>query len=163
MAYTAWSVVYGEQPTAAKWNQLGANDAGFKDGTNIDAGAIITTKIADNAVTNDKMGMTQSVDANGWKVSDYGTFKKATKRLTWTGSMSIASLANLNLAGMNLPVGVTDRSNLRWTYSYSTNLRVFLVNETGSPSSNGFSFVVNNWYNIAFTLTSCYVDVELTY
>lgn len=32
MAYTAWSVVYGEQPTAAKWNQLGANDAGFKDG-----------------------------------------------------------------------------------------------------------------------------------
>ena len=36
MAYTAWSVVYGEQPTAAKWNQLGTNDAGFKDGTNID-------------------------------------------------------------------------------------------------------------------------------
>lgn len=40
MAYTAWSVVFGEQPTAAKWNQLGANDAGFKDGTNIDPAAI---------------------------------------------------------------------------------------------------------------------------
>lgn len=51
MAYTAWSVVFGEQPTAAKWNQLGANDAGFKDGTNIDAGAIITAKLADNGVT----------------------------------------------------------------------------------------------------------------
>ena len=51
MSYTAWSVVYGEQPTAAKWNQLGANDAGFKDGTNIDASAIITAKIADEAVT----------------------------------------------------------------------------------------------------------------
>ena len=36
MAYTAWSVVFGEQPTAAKWNQLGTNDAGFKDGTNFD-------------------------------------------------------------------------------------------------------------------------------
>lgn len=36
MAYTAWSVVFGEQPTAAKWNQLGSNDAGFKDGTNMD-------------------------------------------------------------------------------------------------------------------------------
>lgn len=46
MAYTAWSVVYGEQPTAAKWNQLGTNDAGFKDGTNIDAGAINNTHIA---------------------------------------------------------------------------------------------------------------------
>lgn len=55
MAYTAWSVVFGEQPTAAKWNQLGANDAGFKDGTNIDASAIITSKIADDAVTAAKL------------------------------------------------------------------------------------------------------------
>lgn len=46
MAYTAWSVVFGEQPTAAKWNQLGTNDAGFKDGTNIDAGAITFAKLA---------------------------------------------------------------------------------------------------------------------
>lgn len=55
MAYTAWSVVFGEQPTAAKWNQLGTNDAGFKDGTNIDAGAIITSKLANDAVTAEKM------------------------------------------------------------------------------------------------------------
>lgn len=56
MAYTAWSVVYGEQPTAAKWNQLGANDAGFKDGTNIDSLAITTAKLAAAAVTPDKLG-----------------------------------------------------------------------------------------------------------
>lgn len=29
MAYTSWSVVYGEQPSAAKWNILGTNDAHF--------------------------------------------------------------------------------------------------------------------------------------
>lgn len=29
MAYTSWSVVYGEQPSAAKWNILGTNDAYF--------------------------------------------------------------------------------------------------------------------------------------
>lgn len=29
MAYTAWSVVFGEQPSAAKWNLLGSNDAHF--------------------------------------------------------------------------------------------------------------------------------------
>lgn len=46
MAYTAWSVVYGEQPTAAKWNQLGQNDAGFKDGTNIDDDAILNRHMA---------------------------------------------------------------------------------------------------------------------
>ncbi len=35
MAYSAWSVVFGEQPSAAKWNILGTNDAGFYDGTNL--------------------------------------------------------------------------------------------------------------------------------
>lgn len=50
MAYTAWSVVYGEQPTAAKWNQLGTNDAGFKDGTNIDNLAILNRHINADAV-----------------------------------------------------------------------------------------------------------------
>lgn len=29
MVYTAWSVVFGEQPSASKWNQLGTNDAHF--------------------------------------------------------------------------------------------------------------------------------------
>lgn len=37
MAYVAWSVVFGEQPTAAKWNILGSNDASFNDGTGIAA------------------------------------------------------------------------------------------------------------------------------
>lgn len=41
MSYTAWSVVFGEQPTAAKWNILGANDASFHDGTGIDDEAIL--------------------------------------------------------------------------------------------------------------------------
>lgn len=44
MAYTFWSVVFGEQPSASKWNILGTNDAGFKDGTNIDSLAITNAK-----------------------------------------------------------------------------------------------------------------------
>jgi hypothetical protein len=35
MAYASWSVVFGEQPTAAKWNILGTNDASFNNGTGI--------------------------------------------------------------------------------------------------------------------------------
>lgn len=35
MAYASWSVVFGEQPTATKWNILGTNDASFNDGTGI--------------------------------------------------------------------------------------------------------------------------------
>lgn len=35
MGYASWSVVFGEQPSAAKWNTLGTNDASFNDGTGI--------------------------------------------------------------------------------------------------------------------------------
>lgn len=34
-SYASWSVVFGEQPSAAKWNILGTNDAAFNDGTGI--------------------------------------------------------------------------------------------------------------------------------
>lgn len=55
MAYTAWSVVFGEQPTAAKWNQLGENDAGFKDGTNIDNSAILNRHFPDGEIEATKL------------------------------------------------------------------------------------------------------------
>ncbi|CAB4152029.1 C1q domain containing protein [uncultured Caudovirales phage] len=35
MGYVSWSVVFGEQPSATKWNILGQNDASFNDGTGI--------------------------------------------------------------------------------------------------------------------------------
>ena len=66
MAYTAWSVVFGEQPTAAKWNQLGENDAGFRDGTNIDDDVIIARHIS--AI--DKSNLSNG-DANPYKFSAY--------------------------------------------------------------------------------------------
>ncbi len=37
MSYASWSVVFGEQPSAAKWNILGTNDSSFNDGTGISA------------------------------------------------------------------------------------------------------------------------------
>lgn len=40
MSYQVWSVVFGEQPSASKWNILGTNDAGFNDGTAIANGVI---------------------------------------------------------------------------------------------------------------------------
>lgn len=50
MAYASWSVVFGEQPSAAKWNILGTNDASFNDGTgiaNIRYGSGFTSKRVD--------------------------------------------------------------------------------------------------------------------
>lgn len=45
MAYAAWSVVFGEQPSASKWNILGTNDASFNDGTGIASSAITAVKL----------------------------------------------------------------------------------------------------------------------
>jgi hypothetical protein len=41
MAYTSFAVVFGEQPSAAKWNILGTNDASFNDGTGLPNGIAI--------------------------------------------------------------------------------------------------------------------------
>lgn len=58
MAYQAWSVVFGEQPSASKWNILGTNDAGFYDGTGIANDAIINRHLADDSVTGDNLSLT---------------------------------------------------------------------------------------------------------
>lgn len=106
MAYTAWSVVYGEQPTAAKWNQLGTNDAGFKDGTNIDNLAILNRHIADYAVEAKKLKIdTASVSfGSGWSSFTGHTVKVvrvagiciltglATKSSSWTSGTTVCTI-----------------------------------------------------------------------
>lgn len=44
MAYSSWSVVFNEQPSAAKWNILGSNDSFFNDqvGSNFGSGTTST-------------------------------------------------------------------------------------------------------------------------
>ena len=51
MAYSPWSVSFGEQPTADKWNMLGTNDASFNDGTGIGTNAVSAASLATNAIT----------------------------------------------------------------------------------------------------------------
>lgn len=50
MGYTVWSVVADEQPTAAKWNILGTNDASFNDGSGIGTNAITAPKLSTSAI-----------------------------------------------------------------------------------------------------------------
>jgi len=51
MAYAVFSVVFGEQPSAAKWNILGSNDASFNDGTGIGAGTLTPEKLTSGTGT----------------------------------------------------------------------------------------------------------------
>jgi hypothetical protein len=47
--YQSWSVVFGEQPSAAKWNILGTNDAGFNSGTALPIGSCV--QVAQNTIS----------------------------------------------------------------------------------------------------------------
>mgnify|MGYP003440289886 CR=1 FL=1 len=69
MAYASWSVVFGEQPSAAKWNILGTNDASFNDGTGIGTNAVAAASLATSALylgqgskTTDTSGVTTTSD-----------------------------------------------------------------------------------------------------
>ena len=51
MAYAAWSVIAGEQPTTSKWNILGTNDASFNGGTGFQSNVIPGAAIANAGIT----------------------------------------------------------------------------------------------------------------
>lgn len=127
MAYTAWSVVYGEQPTAAKWNQLGANDAGFKDGTHIDDDAIIARHIANNAVSNAQM----ATDTFLWeKLADVtlGSAGDSLASGTFTSKKHLRFLVSIINSGA-LSVG------LRFNGDSGNNYAMAYMSDAGSGNS----------------------------
>jgi hypothetical protein len=69
--YTLWSVVAGEQPTTAKWNILGNNDASFNSGVGFNDGVIGTRLMkpnyAQSTVNNNGTG-TRSVGTSNYNV-----------------------------------------------------------------------------------------------
>jgi len=68
MAYASWSVVFGEQPSAAKWNILGTNDAYF-DGL-VGSGT---------AWTSWNTTWTNLTEGNGVETAKYQQFGKSVK------------------------------------------------------------------------------------
>jgi len=50
-----WNVVAFEQPTAAKWSQLGENDDALSDGTGIQTGVILTEHLEEKAIQHRKL------------------------------------------------------------------------------------------------------------
>lgn len=143
MAYTAWSVVFGEQPTAAKWNQLGENDAGFKDGTNIDDNAILARHLADSIVSNEEM----ATDTFLWeKLYDSGEIGAATDSIS---SGTITARKYLRIYMFLLTSG-NITSNMRFNNDSGTNYAFSRTSGdsvsqtsvgTGNSSLNQFSVI----------------------
>lgn len=65
MAYASWSVVFGEQPSAAKWNILGTNDAAFNNGTGIPTASAATASETSSTGTTTSTSYTATLTSGG--------------------------------------------------------------------------------------------------
>lgn len=176
MAYTAWSVVYGEQPTAAKWNQLGANDAGFKDGTNIDAGAITETKLAASSVTNAKLSTATDEIGAAWKSwsptlgngggtisgsTPFAKYMRIGKTILWRINISVTSVSAGGSVNFTAPVAsaaagqyagagredsLTGKITECMFKSSTTVISLFYFDNTGNTASNGANHFASGTY-----------------
>lgn len=52
--YTAWSVIFGEQPTSTKWNLLGSNDSSFNTGLGFNDNIILDRHITSGELKTNK-------------------------------------------------------------------------------------------------------------
>lgn len=148
MAYTAWSVVFGEQPSAAKWNQLGANDAGFKDGSNIDAGVILSSHLEEGFVRGRQQSNTTDTAPTdmltqwGWGYMAGTGAASASKAVTFPAAFS--GLPYVQISGIGYRSGAnptnqgdTDGGAAGATSAHQTTVSGFtaLYNQTGTFTS----------------------------
>lgn len=148
MAYASWSVVFGEQPTAAKWNILGTNDASFNDGTGLNTGAIqqqvsTTTSAVATGTTVLPVDNTIPQNTEGDQYMTLAITPKSTTNILWIfivgylassvlSDMTMAlfqdSTANaLAVAGSTIPVA-----------HYSNTLQLFYPMTAGTTSATTF-------------------------
>lgn len=139
MAYASWSVVFGEQPSAAKWNILGTNDASFNDGTGIGNDAITAAKMLYGVVRNRQGG--NSGDAT-WATSG-------------TTNVDTSAKDVFVQAGTNVSTNAGSKS-VTFPTAFNYAPVVFLQNVTNSahfctidstPTTTGFAFECWNTAN----------------
>ena len=98
MAYQAWSVTFGEQPSASKWNILGTNDASFNDGTGIDAKKIITRHLGlEYALVSASADTTVSTNTNITGATVTFTPAVASYALIWMFGRGLANGGTIDL------------------------------------------------------------------
>lgn len=97
MVYQSWSVVFGEQPSSAKWNILGANDASFNDGTGITDGVIKPEHLKDGSST------LNSWVWDSWTPTLSGRFNDA----KWTKSCKYIRIGNIIIATFSIVANTT--------------------------------------------------------
>lgn len=89
------------------------------DSANISAGGVTTNNLASGAVTSTKLAPSKTVDANGWTVYDFGTWKKYSKRVTFSQSVTNGTITTLTVSSTNFPAGMANIDTKELLYSQS--------------------------------------------
>lgn len=122
MAYASWSVVFGEQPSAAKWNILGTNDASFNDGTGIATGAITPEKLNTGSGTS-WVWTSHSPTYGGFSANPSGgrvAYIRIGKLVYFHHDRTSAGTSNTTAFTISLPVAARTISGGQWTGSMRT-------------------------------------------
>lgn len=146
MAYAAFSVVFGEQPSAAKWNILGTNDSSFNDATgtpSVVKGVNRQDIAANSVVTNQQL-------QSGWTyVTGDGVNKRESVTITFPVAFDSAPVVTSTsigvLVGSN-PDSIDDfnasiagtAGDLGWlvsVHNVSTTGCVLTINDTATLTS----------------------------
>lgn len=143
MSYASWSVVFGEQPSAAKWNILGTNDAYFD--------SLIGSGTAWTSWTPTWTNFTIGNGTNACKYQQIGktVYWRLVTTLGTTSSMGTAPTFTLPVTSVSppsttFPIGMGAIDNTAGTYNAVANwvttttalLRYWDSNNNGSGITN---------------------------
>lgn len=122
MAYASWSVVFAEQPSAAKWNILGTNDAAFNNGTGIPSSGAIRSYV----VTSETTASTS--------FTDLATVQNVTAVVGTTGFLLVGYGCQISNSGAN---GTYMTVALSSANTYAATANDAVINVSTSPIRPG--------------------------
>lgn len=117
--------------------------------------------MAKQKLNSKQLNLSRTSDANGWTVFDYGTWKIYAKRVTF--SQTISTAAVVSMSSSNLPVGISNFTNVIMNYSYSCDGNAYglsMVSEIGTTSSS-INFTARSNDGVSRTYTG-FIDITLT-
>lgn len=176
--YTAITFVASEQPTTAKWNLIGSNDASFNTGNGFNDNIIIARHVAPDAITPEKLltgngttwvyqNWTPTISNTGGSISatvNYAKYVRIGKTVFFRISINVNSVSAGG--GLQFSAPVTGAVNAQYAgggredagtgkltevmfKSSTTTLSVFFYDNTGSTASGGYAHVINGHYEAA--------------
>ena len=112
-------------------------------------------------VTQAELSLSKTVDANGWTIYDYGTFKQYKKRITF--AQTIGGAVALSTSSSNLPTGFSTITGYFFDYKHTVVGQAFdlsIVAEMGTAATalNWTTRTISGG-NIAY---NGFIDVTLT-